>query len=134
MLEVMAVPDQRGDHVNPGLTFPDVPQLALDELLVQLIARAGDVASAQGRLRGLLRANRAIAGNLELPVVLRHIVEAACDLVGARYGALGVIGPDGRLEQFIHVGMPATSSSGSAICPKARECWVRSLRIRTRSA
>ncbi len=99
--------DKRGNDATPGLTFPDVPQLALDELLVQLIARAGDVASAQGRLRGLLRANRTIAGNLELPVVLRHIVEAACDLVGARYGALGVIGPDGRLEQFIHVGMPA---------------------------
>lgn len=107
MLAGMADSDMRGGDANAELTFPDVPQLALDELLVQLIARAGDVASAQSRLRGLLRANRMIAGNLELPVVLRHIVEAACDLVGARYGALGVIGPDGRLEQFIHVGMPA---------------------------
>jgi len=102
----MAEADKRASDAGSALTFPDVPQLALDELLGQLIARAGDVVTTQGRLRGLLRANRAIAGNLELPVVLRHIVEAACDLVGARYGALGVIGPDGRLEQFIHVGMP----------------------------
>lgn len=102
----MAKADERVGDVRSRLSFPDAPQLALDELLVQLIARAGDVASAQGRLRGLLRANRAIAGNLELPVVLRHIVEAACELVGARYGALGVIGPDGGLDQFIHVGMP----------------------------
>jgi signal transduction histidine kinase len=107
MLTGVTDTDSGDDDAHAQLTFPDVPQLALDELLVQLIARAGDVASAQGRLRGLLRANRAIAGNLDLPVVLRHIVEAACGLVGARYGALGVIGADGGLEQFIHVGMPA---------------------------
>jgi signal transduction histidine kinase len=107
MLTRVTDTDAGGDDARGRLTFPDVPQLALDQLLVQLIARAGDVASAQGRLRGLLRANRMIAGNLELPVVLRQIIEAACDLVGARYGALGVIGPDGGLEQFIHVGMPS---------------------------
>jgi signal transduction histidine kinase len=37
--------------------------------------------------------------------VLRTIVEAAVELVGARYGALGVIAEGGGLEQFIHVGM-----------------------------
>ena len=90
---------------DPGLTFPDVPRLALDELIGQLTDRAQDVLAAQGRLRGLLRANAVIAGELSLPVVLRHVVQAARDLVRARYGALGVIGPDGRLEQFVHVGM-----------------------------
>jgi signal transduction histidine kinase len=38
-------------------------------------------------------------------VVLRNVVEAACELAHAKYGALGVIGPDGGLEQFIHVGI-----------------------------
>jgi signal transduction histidine kinase len=37
--------------------------------------------------------------------VLLRVVEAACELAGARYGALGVIAHDGSLEQFIHVGM-----------------------------
>ena len=83
------------------------PQLQLDELLAQLIDRAQDVRGAHGRLRGLLRANNMIIGNLALPVVLRRIVEAACQLVHARYGALGVVAPDGGLEQFIHVGMDA---------------------------
>ena len=77
----------------------------MDELIGQLTDRAQDVLAAQGRLRGLLRANAAVAGELNLPVVLRHVVQAARDLVRARYGALGVIGPDGRLEQFVHVGM-----------------------------
>jgi GAF domain-containing protein len=37
--------------------------------------------------------------------VLRHIVEAARELVGARYAALGVIASDGHLAEFIDVGM-----------------------------
>jgi signal transduction histidine kinase len=57
------------------------------------------------RLRGLLRANQAIVGNLTLPAVLQRIIEAACELVDARYGALGVIAPTGGLEQFITVGI-----------------------------
>jgi signal transduction histidine kinase len=88
-----------------GLAFPDMPRLELDELLVQLVDRAGDVLAAQGRLRGLLRANALVAGELNLPVVLRQIVGAARDLLGARYAALGVLGRHGELEQFVHAGM-----------------------------
>ena len=88
-----------------GLGFPDVPRLELDQLLVQLRDRADDVLAAQGRLRGLLRANALVAGELSLPLVLRQIVGAARDLLGARYAALGVLGRDGGLEQFVHVGM-----------------------------
>ena len=87
------------------LAFPDMPRLELDELLVQLVDRAGDVLAAQGRLRGLLRANALVAGELSLPVVLRQIVGAAQGLLGARYAALGVLGRDGELEQFVHAGM-----------------------------
>ncbi|MFK0293290.1 GAF domain-containing protein [Streptomyces sp. NPDC090442] len=43
---------------------------------------------------------------LELPQVLRGIVEAAVALTDAEYGALGVVG-DGQLSQFLPVGMPA---------------------------
>ena len=88
-----------------ALGFPDVPRLELDQLLVQLMDRADDVLATQGRLRGLLRANALVAGELSLPVVLRQIVAAARDLLGARYAALGVLGRDGELEQFVHAGM-----------------------------
>jgi len=94
-----------GAGAADGLGFPDVPRLELDELLVQLIDRAGDVQAAQGRLRGLLRANTLVASDLSLPVVLRRIVVAARDLLGARFAALGVIGRDGELEQFVHADM-----------------------------
>ncbi len=88
-----------------GMSFPDTPRLELDQLLVQLMDRADDVLATQGRLRGLLRANALVAGELSLPVVLRQIVAAARDLLGARYAALGVLGRDGELEQFVHAGM-----------------------------
>jgi signal transduction histidine kinase len=95
----------RAAEAVSGLGFPDTPRLELDQLLVQLADRADDVLAAQGRLRGLLRANALVAGELSLPVVLRQIVAAARDLVGARYAALGVLGRDGELEQFVHAGM-----------------------------
>jgi GAF domain-containing protein len=66
--------------------------------------RRGDVQTAQDRMRGLLRANALVTGDLRLPVVLRHLEAAARDLLGARYAALGVRGRDGGLEQFVCAG------------------------------
>ena len=68
---------------------------------------SGPPGSAEDRLRGLLAANRSVVSELALPGVLRRIVEAARAVAGARYAALGVIGADGLLEQFIHSGMDA---------------------------
>ncbi len=87
------------------LSFPDAQRGELDHALDNLVARAHDVLKVQGRLRSLLRANQAIIEHLEISVVLHRIVQAAVDLVGAQYGALGVVAPDGSLEQFITVGM-----------------------------
>jgi two-component system, NarL family, sensor histidine kinase DevS len=67
------------------------------------VADSGDVADSQ--LRALLDANRTIVADLELGVVLRRIVESAVALVSAEYGALAVVGEDGALEEFVHVGM-----------------------------
>ncbi|WP_166429894.1 GAF domain-containing protein [Nesterenkonia sphaerica] len=57
-------------------------------------------------LRGLLSASQLVTGELDLEKLLRRIAESAVTLVDARYGALGVIDSEGRLERFIHVGMP----------------------------
>ncbi|MFB2557409.1 GAF domain-containing sensor histidine kinase [Herbiconiux liangxiaofengii] len=73
-------------------------------------AVGGDVpgASTNG-LEALLRANHAVVEQLELPVVLERIVQAAVELVGADYGALGVLAAHGGIDQFIHVGMDAAA-------------------------
>ncbi|MFC5952798.1 GAF domain-containing protein [Pseudonocardia lutea] len=99
---------RNGMPPDPALTFPDQPRLELDQLLRQLVQRAGEVMSTQGRLRGLLRANQAVIADLTLPVVLRRICEAARELVDARYAALGVLGGDGRIAELVHTGMDDT--------------------------
>jgi signal transduction histidine kinase len=92
------------------LDFPDAPRSDLERSIEDLVANAHRVLATQGRLRHLLEANRAVVEHLDLEQVLRRIAEAAVSLVDAQYGALGVIAPDGHLEQFIHVGMPADAA------------------------
>lgn len=93
------------DEATP-LAFPDAPRGRLDRVINDLVASAQEVLATQGRLRSLLQASRIVSSELELPVVLRTIVAAAVELVGARYGAIGVVAPDGSLAEFIHVGIP----------------------------
>jgi signal transduction histidine kinase len=81
-------------------------RLRLDALLTELMERAGEVLQTQGRLRALLDAVVSIAEDLSLVAVLQRIVTAACELVGAQYGAMGVVSSDRRsLIDFITVGM-----------------------------
>jgi signal transduction histidine kinase len=103
-----------------GLTFPDGPRLDLDQTLTELTARAQEVLATQGRLRALLRANAVVASELNLRIVLRHIVEAARSLVGAGYAALGVIGEDGNLAEFVHVGMERETVEAIGALPRGR--------------
>ncbi|MGW0861579.1 PP2C family protein-serine/threonine phosphatase [Streptomyces sp. NPDC002611] len=61
---------------------------------------------AMDRMQGLLDAVVAISREMELTAVLHRIVTTAMDLVGARYGALGVLNASGeRLEEFITAGL-----------------------------
>ncbi len=58
------------------------------------------------KLRRLMDAVLMIEADIELPLLLRHIVEEACSLVGARFGALGVLNEArSNLEQFLTVGL-----------------------------
>ena len=58
------------------------------------------------KLSRLMDAVLMIEADVELPVLLRHLVEEACSLVDARYGALGVLNEARTgLEQFLTVGL-----------------------------
>ncbi len=58
------------------------------------------------KLRRLMGAVLMITVDVELPDLLRHLVEEARTLVGARYAALGVLNPARTgLEQFVTVGL-----------------------------
>jgi len=76
---------------------------------------------AQRRLVAVMEANRTIVSDLDLPVLLRRIVESAVDLVRARYGALGVVAPEGvGLEEFIHVGIEADAATAIGHLPEGK--------------
>jgi signal transduction histidine kinase len=70
------------------------------------------------RLQRLLDAINSVGSDLSLPIVLRRIVESACGLVDAEYGALGVIGEDHRLSEFITVGIDAATHEAIGDLPE----------------
>ncbi|MFC9674908.1 GAF domain-containing protein [Streptomyces sp. NPDC056949] len=90
---------------GPDVAGAHVPRLRLDELLDELQARMDEIRGTRDRLNGLLEAVMSVGRELDLPQVLRGIVEAAVILVDAEYGALGVIGDDKKLAQFLTVGI-----------------------------
>lgn len=85
-------------------------------------ASAADQAGllAEDRLRSLVELNRSIVSELSLAGVLRRIVEAARVIAQAQYAALGVIGADGGLEQFVHVGMDDETVAAIGHLPEGR--------------
>ena len=117
----MAATDSESEP-EPGFSMDpeEGPQLLVERLLSQLVDEASVIMTAQQRLRRLLIANRSIIQELSLPAVLRRIVETAKDVAGARYAALGVIGADGLLEQFVHIGMDDDTVRAIGELPKGR--------------
>jgi signal transduction histidine kinase len=57
------------------------------------------------RDRALIEAGLILSAELSLDAVLQRIVELAVEITGARYGALGVLGEDGRISEFITEGV-----------------------------
>jgi len=68
--------------------------------------RATATEKSRDRIQGLLDAVVAVGAGLELEGTLNRIVRSAVELVDARYGALGVVGPDQQelLSEFVYVG------------------------------
>jgi two-component system sensor histidine kinase DevS len=79
--------------------------LRIEDLLKDFVSRAGELLQFQERMGGLLEAVVAVAEDLSLDAVLERVVQSACQLLHARYGALGVIGDDRALSHFITVGI-----------------------------
>lgn len=79
-----------------------------------------DAAASSRRDEGLISAGLALASELSLPAVLTKIVELACDVADARYGAVGVLGQDGRLEDFITHGLTDEQRAAIGALPIGR--------------
>jgi signal transduction histidine kinase len=65
-------------------------------------------ATTQERLERLVVTTSALIGEVSIEAVLQRVVEAAAEFIGARYAAVGVLAPDGRLlESFTTHGVDA---------------------------
>lgn len=104
----------------PALGLSELSRVRLDELLVELLDRVGEVMTSRERLRALLDAVVAIGSDLELRPMLQRIVVSACELAGARYGALGIIGEDRTLVEFITHGLSPAEHAAIGILPTGR--------------
>ncbi|OJF12093.1 GAF domain-containing sensor histidine kinase [Couchioplanes caeruleus] len=106
---------------SPSLGLGPLSRVRLDELLQEMLDRVGDVMTSRERLRSLLDAVVGIGTDLDLRSTLQRIVEAACALAGARYGALGVIGADRTdLIDFITHGIDAETHAKIGDLPHGR--------------
>ena len=81
------------------------------------------MSSVRGRsaFQGLVEAGIALSSELTLDALLQRLVEAAADLTGARYAALGVVDASGReLERFITHGIDPETHAAIGDLPRGR--------------
>ena len=105
MTDEAPLPESDVTWAVPSLHLSPLPRVRLDELLQELLDRVGEIAASRERLRALLDAVVGIGTDLDLRSTLERIVVAACRLTDATYGALGVIGPDRTLVEFVTHGL-----------------------------
>jgi signal transduction histidine kinase len=70
------------------------------------------------RLQQLLDAMLSIGSDLSLPAVLQRIIESACKLVDARYGALGVADDHGQLTDLATSGVDESTHDAVGRLPE----------------
>jgi PAS domain S-box-containing protein len=84
-----------------------------------------DSTDLRARLKLLERLNREVAASPDLSAVLQQTVDAACELVAARYGAVGLFDASGRIERFITHG--AVPQAGQDVSGLLRDLGVLEL-------
>jgi signal transduction histidine kinase len=78
------------------------------------------VASAStfdARLQQLLDAMLSFGSEQSLSTILQRIIESTCNLVEARYGALGVLGDEGQLSELVTVGVDESTEDAIGELP-----------------
>ncbi|WP_449060345.1 hypothetical protein [Planomonospora algeriensis] len=102
--------------------------MRLDDLLSELQVRLEAVLATRDRVHALLEAVVSVGSDLDLETVLHRIVATAATLVDAGYGALGVIGEERTLVQFVPVGLAAGVAIENARLyedTRRRETWLQ---------
>ena len=109
-------PDER----DRGPLLGSLSELRLRELLTEVQERIAQIVDARDHVDGLLEAMLAVTSGLDLDDTLRTIVHAAINLVDARYGALGVLGPGEGLSEFVFEGIDEETRERIGDLPRGR--------------
>ena len=106
---------------------PDAPRLEFLATIADQATMAAENARLFAEARqyarrqeALVQAGLALTSELSLPAVLQKIVDLASEVADARYGALGVLGPDGGHEDFITTGLTEAERAAIGHLPVGR--------------
>lgn len=117
-------PDDPTSAVRVYADGPDARSRAAGAAAVAAVVDAHPSRAGEGiwtaRLGQLLEAQRSLVEDLSLTDVLTRIVTAARGISGAGYAALGVLGPHGDLDQFVHAGMAPDTVTRIGDLPRGR--------------
>jgi signal transduction histidine kinase len=90
----------------------------------------GDGPLSRGQLERLLEVGRTLVSELDLEAVLRQVLEAARDLTGARYAALGVLDAEKRgLRRFVYLGIDEETRRRIGPLPRGRGVLGELIRV-----
>ena len=104
------------DPPQPGAS-PYAPAVTMDG---SALSSDGHVLSSE-QLAALLEAVIAVGRELHLETVLRRVVRCATELVGATYGAMGVLDAQKQgLADFLHLGIDADDAAAIGALPEGR--------------
>jgi signal transduction histidine kinase len=101
-LAIASAPDDVSDRTGSGAICRDEEDVASSR------AKYDGRAPFADRLLGLVDAGATVSSDISFEQLLQRLVRIACGVVGARYGALGVIDEVGTgLANFVHHGVSA---------------------------
>lgn len=107
-------------------SLQDTPTTHRTEDLLQV----EDLLQAQSQLQSLTSAVASLAGGSSLDAVLNRVVRTACELVGARCGALIVTDEHRQLTHFVAVGLDDEGIPGSDELPVVKSLLGVPVRVR----
>lgn len=80
------------------------------DLVSRMHDQLDELVAARDQMEQLVRVIVEIGSDLDLDVTLQRVLNAAMELTGARYAALGIRAADGALVSFVHAGIDADTA------------------------
>jgi signal transduction histidine kinase len=124
-----------GDDLAEASDALDVYEPVVNRILtIVFMAFLQERERAVGRRReqlgALVEAGKVLAAERSLVAVLQRIVEVACRLLGARYGALGTLDASGAVDHFVTTGL--SEAQRAAIGSQPRGLGILGVAVRER--